>query len=131
MARNRQPVVFLDTHIAVWLYSGLVDKLTEAAKHAIDASDLLISPMAKLELQYLHEIGRITVKPDILIGTLTGAIGLRVSATPLQQIINEALRIKWTRDVFDRMMSAEARVNGYGLITADDEIRSNFELAVW
>ena len=70
MARNRQSLVFLDTHITVWLYSGLVEKISDTAKQAIDANDLLISPLVKLELQYLFEIGRITVKPDTIIKNL-------------------------------------------------------------
>ena len=131
MARNRQPVVFLDTHIAVWLYAGLVEKISDNAKQAIDSCDVLISPLVRLELQYLYEIGRITVKPDTIIKALFKAIGLKVSETPLQQIIDEALKISWTRDIFDRLLSAEAKLLGEGLITADETIRSNLNLAVW
>lgn len=131
MARNRQSLVFLDTHIAVWLYAGLIKKLSDKAKHAIDTCDVLISPMVKLELQYLFEIGRITVKPDTIIKVLFKAIGLGVSETPLQQIIEEALKIRWTRDVFDRFLSAKATLVGGGFITADELIRSNLKVAVW
>ena len=131
MARNKPSVVFLDTHIAVWLYAGLIDKISETAKQAIEANDLLISPMVKLELQYLFEIGRITGKPDTIIKNLFTAIGLKVSETPLQQIIEEALKISWTRDVFDRLLSAEANIVGEGFITADENIKSNLKLAIW
>jgi PIN domain nuclease of toxin-antitoxin system len=131
MARNRQSVVLLDTHIAVWLYAGLIEKISADAKQAIDACDVLISPMVRLELQYLFEIGRVTVKPDTIIKVLFTAIGLRVSETPLQQIIEEALKISWTRDVFDRLLSAEANIVGEGFITADETIRSNLKLAIW
>jgi PIN domain nuclease of toxin-antitoxin system len=73
MARNKPSVVFLDTHIAVWLYAGLIVKISETAKQTIEANDLLISPMVRLELQYLFEIGRITVKPDTIIKNLFNA----------------------------------------------------------
>jgi PIN domain nuclease of toxin-antitoxin system len=131
MARNKPSVVFLDTHIAVWLYARLIEKISQTAKQAIEANDLLISPMVRLELQYLFEIGRITVKPDTIIKNLFAAIGLKVSETPLQQIIEEALKISWTRDVFDRLLSAEATVIGGGFITADENIKSNLKLAIW
>ena len=36
MGRSEQSVVYLDTHIVAWLYSGLTEKLTENAKKAID-----------------------------------------------------------------------------------------------
>jgi PIN domain nuclease of toxin-antitoxin system len=131
MARNKPSVVFLDTHIAVWLYAGLIEKISETAKQTIEANDLLISPMVKLELLYLFEIGRITVKPDTIINNLFAAIGLKISETPLQQIIEKALNITWTRDVFDRLLSAEAMVVGGEFITADENIISNLKLAIW
>lgn len=131
MARSKPSVVFLDTHIAVWLYAGLVEKISETAKQTIEDNDLLISPMVKLEMQYLFEIGRITVKPDTIIKNLFAAIGLKISETPLQQVIEEALKISWTRDVFDRLLSAEVMVVGGGFITADENIKSNLKLVIW
>lgn len=131
MARSKPSVVFLDTHIAVWLYAGLVEKISETARQTIEDNDLLISPMVKLEMQYLFEIGRITVKPDTIIKNLFAAIGLKISETPLQQIIEEALKISWTRDVFDRLLSAEVMVVGGGFITADENIKSNLKLVIW
>jgi PIN domain nuclease of toxin-antitoxin system len=109
MARNKPSVAFLDTHIAVWLYAGLIEKISETAKQTIEANDLLISPMV----------------------SLFTAIGLEVSETPLQQIIEKALKISWTRDVFDRLLSAEAMVVGGGFITADENIKFNLKLAIW
>jgi hypothetical protein len=43
MARNRETIVYLDTHVVVWLYAGLLDKITDPAKTAIDESDLFVS----------------------------------------------------------------------------------------
>jgi PIN domain nuclease of toxin-antitoxin system len=131
MARNRQSLVFLDTHIAVWLYAGLIEKISDTAKQAIEDNDVMISPLLRLELQYLFETGRVTVRPDTIVKNLFAAIGLRVSETPLQQIIEEAMKINWTRDVFDRMLSAETMVTGGGFITANKNIKSNLKLAIW
>lgn len=131
MARSKPSVIFLDTHIVVWLYAGLIEKISVTARQAMEANDLLISPMVRLELQYLFEIGRITVKPDTMINNLFTSIGLRISETPLQEIIEKALKISWTRDVFDRLQAAEAMVVGAGLITADSTIHSNLKLAIW
>ena len=64
MARGRQRISYLDTHVVAWLYEGLVEKLSSPARQAIEDSTLLFSPMVELELQYLHEIGRLTVPPD-------------------------------------------------------------------
>jgi len=52
-------VIYLDTHVAVWLHDGLLEKLSAAAKDAIEGSALLISPMVYLELGVLLRRGRI------------------------------------------------------------------------
>ena len=53
-------MIFLDTHIIVWLYAGLVEELTVEVIQAIETHELYISEVVRLELQYLFEIGRIT-----------------------------------------------------------------------
>ena len=131
MARNRKTVVYLDTHVTVWLYAGLVDKLTDAAKKAIDESDLFVAQMVRLELQYLFEIGRIKVKADTILKSLSNTIGLKVSDIAFNQIIEEALKISWTRDVFDRLLVAEAKILRHGFVSADRNIQSNFKQTIW
>jgi PIN domain nuclease of toxin-antitoxin system len=131
MARRRQPVIYLDTHIVVWLYAGLIEKFTNPAKAAIDTGDVVISQIIRLELQYLFEIKRIKVKPPTIIKGLTRSIDLKVSSCSLAPIIEEALKINWTRDVFDRLLVAEAIAMEGRFITADENIRSNFSRSVW
>lgn len=131
MARNKQSLVYLDTHVTAWLYAGLTEKLSDAAKDAIEQHDVFISQFVRLELQYLLEIGRIKAKPDVILKSLAHAINLKVSDVSLEQIIEEALRISWTRDVFDRLFVAEAQAKGCGLISADKDIRAHCKATVW
>lgn len=131
MGRANEAVVYLDTHIVIWLYAGLTDKLTDIAKKTIDESDVLISQFIRLELQYLFEIARIKVKPEIILNALSKAINLKVTNYPLDRIIEEALKIGWTRDVFDRLLVAESLARGSGFITADENILSNLRHAIW
>ncbi len=49
----------------------------------------------------------------------------------MSDIIDESLKISWTRDVFDRLLAAEAVAKGAGFVTADTDIRSNLTQAVW
>jgi len=123
--------VCLDTHIVVWLYAGLANKLSETAKETIDGCNVSIAQIVRLELQYLNEIGRITARPATIINSLSKSIDLRVSDWPLSSIIDEALKIRWTRDIFDRLLVGEARARAGGLITADKEIRKHFRHAIW
>ena len=116
----------------VWLYAGLLDKFTPNAKEGIDDNNAVISQFVRLELQYLHEIGRIKVKPVEIIGDLASEIDLSISECPLDKIIEEALKINWTRDVFDRLLVAETmRDQSYLLVTADKKIREKFTQALW
>ena len=132
MEGRSKSLVYLDTHIVVWLYAGLVDKFTPIAKAGIDDNKVVISQFVRLELQYLYEIGRIKVKPDKIIGELAGEIDLSISEFPLKNIIEEALKINWTRDVFDRLLVAETmRDRSLLLITADKKIREKFKQAIW
>ena len=52
-------MIYLDTHVVVWLYAGLIERVSQKARDLISAQDLAISPMVSLELAYLQETGRI------------------------------------------------------------------------
>ena len=63
MARIQQSVVYMDTHIVVWLYAGLAEKLSERVTSAIEEYQVLISQSVKLELQYLFVIKQVKIRP--------------------------------------------------------------------
>lgn len=132
MARARQRVSCLDTHVVAWLYDGLVEKLSTSARQAIEQSTLLFSPMVELELQYLHEIGRLAVPAETLLEALQEDIGLRPAETPLPAIIAIAKTLTWTRDVFDRMIVATTMaIREAQLLTKDATIRRHSAVALW
>lgn len=124
--------VYLDTHVVVWLGEGAVEKLSPAASAAIESSEVEISPMVFLELQYLFEIKRIVKAPQALIDQLQTLIGLKVSEHPFAAVARAALFETWTRDPFDRMIVAQARADGYaGLVTSDERIRDHYSQTIW
>ena len=131
MERRKQSLVYLDTHIVVWLYAGLVEKLSQSTKKTIDDCDLLISHIVRLELQYLYETGRIKVTAHDIIKYLSKAVGLKTSESSFNKIINEALKINWTRDFFDRLIVSESSLEEIGLVTADTIILKNYKYAIW
>jgi PIN domain nuclease of toxin-antitoxin system len=109
-----------------------LDKFTPKAKAGIDDNNVVISQFVRLELHYLYEIGRIKIEPHKIIGALASEIDLKISECPLNNIIEEALKINWTRDVFDRLLVAETmRDQSLLLITADKKIREKFTQALW
>jgi PIN domain nuclease of toxin-antitoxin system len=125
-------MIYLDTHVVVWLAEGAVEKLSPAAAAAIESSEIEISPMVLLELEYLFEIKRIVRAPQALIDQLQTLIGLKVSDHPFPAVVRAALFETWTRDPFDRMIVAQARADGYsGLVTSDEKIRDHYSKTIW
>lgn len=123
---------YLDTHVAVWLHDGLIERLSSAAKRQIEASDLLISPMALLELQYLYDRKRVGLEPIRILDYLSSTFGAGLCHFPFPAIALEALALDWTSDPFDRIIVAHAKANGDSpLITADTQIRRRYHQAVW
>jgi PIN domain nuclease of toxin-antitoxin system len=123
-------VIHVDTHVLVWLWE-------RKAKHArvlarrINGQHVSVSPAALLELQCLGEIGRFTASPADVVAGLAQSIGLTVAATSFADIVERSLTMSWTRDPFDRLIVANAAVEGVKLLTFDDRIHQHFPDALW
>lgn len=132
MARAGKPrLVFLDTHIVCWLYEGRSELLSDAAARSIETGRLLVSPVVDLELQYLHEIGRISRGPQPILAALAQELGVAVGDEPFDRIAARARELRWTRDPFDRLLVAHAALADAQLVTKDRSIRRHFPGAVW
>jgi PIN domain nuclease of toxin-antitoxin system len=123
--------MYLDTHVVVWLFSGRTDLLSLRAQEAIENEDLLISPIVSLELQYLFETNRITQQAHTIIKELSRVTGLSLCNQPFDKIIAEANRMHWTRDPFDRIITANASLGKNHLLTKDASILSHYKWAFW
>ena len=124
-------MIYLDTHVLIWLYLGDLDLFSEKAKKTLEKEDLLISPIVSLELQYLLEIKRILVGPEKIIKTLSGELGIKECEQNFKKIISKSIRINWTRDPFDRIIVSQASIKNTKLLTKDKSIISNYKNAFW
>jgi PIN domain nuclease of toxin-antitoxin system len=123
---------YLDTQVAVWIALGELDRLSPTATEHIRSTDLLISPTVLLELEYLYEIKRFTLRGQDIARKLEHEVGVRVCGLGFPEIVIVALEEKWTRDPFDRLIVAHAKANGLSpLISADKTIREQYLRAVW
>ena len=112
-------MVLIDTHIAVFLHSNMLFMISRPARKALESQDIVLPEMARLELQYLFEIKRITCTPSQIVADLYGEIGLTCSTTAIAGLIQTAISIPWTRDAFDRLIAADAIFCNCPLITRD------------
>jgi PIN domain nuclease of toxin-antitoxin system len=124
-------IVLLDTHCVVFLHAGETGLFGETARHLLDTEDLFICPMVLLELQYLHEIGHIGFDASTIIGDLREDIGLRILDRRWLDVCTKATGLSWTRDPFDRTITAQAFIEGQHLLTRDRTIREHCPLAFW
>lgn len=123
-------MIYLDTHVVVWLYAGLVEKLSQPARALINEHEIEISPIVRLELQYLHEIGRVTEDANVIVTDLSSRIGLNV-CTKRFNAISRAIALSWTRDPFDRLIVANADLNDNILVSKDQDILDHYRHARW
>ena len=126
-----EAVVYLDTNVVLWL-AGAPSELSPSAKRIVDdADELLLSPMVYLEIEYLYEIGRIQQPATVVLGHLQAALTLRHCSRAFSAVVQTAAKLKWTRDPFDRLITAQAAVGNNTLLTRDKIIRANYPQATW
>jgi len=124
-------IVYLDTHLVLWLYAGSLDLISKEAMRVLDESELFVSPVVLLELQYLSEAKKIRKLPAEIVETLHKEINLKICSKDFYGIIAQSLHLHWTRDPFDRIIVANAALNDNILLTKDDDIRAHYKRAVW
>lgn len=125
-------VIHLDTHVVAWLHAA-GDRLlpSEVVRRIEEADEIAISPMVRLELQYLFEIGRVTQPASRVLDALQAALGLRMCDAPFPAVARAAERETWTRDPFDRIIVAQAGLREAPLLTKDRTLHAHYDKAFW
>jgi PIN domain nuclease of toxin-antitoxin system len=107
-------VILLDTHAAIWLVQG-----HRRAGPLAQLPRLYLSPASVLELQFLVEVGRVRFAGHASPTTLAADDRWRLDDPPAVRWFTAACEVGWTRDPFDRLLAAHARLRGWKLATAD------------
>ena len=124
-------LIYLDTHAVLWLYMGQLNFFPPHVCGLIDEKPFAISPVVTLELQYLHEIGRLKDSGEKTVHVLEKELGLKVAVQDFAKIVKESLKLSWTRDPFDRLIVAQAALTSSTLITRDEKILKHYSHALW
>ncbi|MDQ3610960.1 MAG: PIN domain-containing protein [Actinomycetota bacterium] len=124
-------MILLDTHVLVWLHGGQGDRIPPAVRRRLNAEPLGVSPFVGLELAHLYEVGRVRSPSSAVLEELGPALELVAADVPAAVVCETARGLTWTRDPFDRLISAQAVAGGTTLVTKDEVIREHVPLAWW
>jgi PIN domain nuclease of toxin-antitoxin system len=67
----------------------------------------------------------------VIISNLSDKIDLQICNKNFNDIISISLTISWTRDPFDRIITANALLNNNILLSKDQNILNNYPYAKW
>ncbi len=109
-------MILLDTNAVIWL-----DQDHRRARPLARAGRLYLSPATLLELQFLHEVGRLQL-PDAGVDAIARDDRWALDDPPAASWFLLAADLMWTRDPFDRLLVAHAKLRGWKLATGDDRL---------
>jgi PIN domain nuclease of toxin-antitoxin system len=108
--------LLLDTHVAIWWLSGDV-RLSPATRQAIqDAPNAFLSAVSLWEIFIKQDTGRLDLPAGFVSALRDDFVDLPLTFD--HAVEGRALPLLH-RDPFDRMLVAQARVEGLTIVTAD------------
>lgn len=124
-------MILLDTHVLVWLYTGLLEHIPLAVQDRLNRESLGLSPFARLELAYMCEIGRVKDPIATVVDDLAARLQVFAVDESSAAVCVAAQSLTWTRDPFDRLLAAHAIASNLTLVTKDATLREHLRLAWW
>lgn len=124
-------MIHLDTHVVVWLYQKRLEVFPRRLLRFMGLRRPMVSPMVRLELALLQQIGRITVAPQEILDALRATADLGVAESSFDRVAAIAGELPWTRDPFDRLIAAHALADDLPLVTKDATMLANCKVACW
>jgi len=120
--------LLFDTHFLLWVVTGA---------SRLDEFDWLdryqpwgISPISLLEVRFLAETGRLQVRSPEFEAAVSADPRFVLDEVPLLALVRHAVELDWTRDPFDRLLSAHSAARRTPLCTLDRTIRRHHRLLV-
>jgi PIN domain nuclease of toxin-antitoxin system len=81
-----------------------------------------------LEIQFLAEIGCVTVRRPEFVDAVMSDGRFAVDDVPFVSLIRTSLALEWTRDPFDRLLAAHSLARRVPLCTLDRRLRRHHRL---
>ena len=120
--------VLLDTHFLLWAVLDLprMSEFPWLERYRPWG----VSPISLLEIQFLSEVGRLTVDQPAFVEALGRDPRFVIDEVPLMALVTQALSLDWTRDPFDRLLAAHSAARRAPLCTLDRHLRQEHRFLV-
>jgi PIN domain nuclease of toxin-antitoxin system len=119
--------LLLDTHVFLWSISE-PKRLSSKARSAISKleNQVYVSPVTAYELSYKHRQGKLPSGAAIVTSFALQVAHLYASELSISAPHTLAAgQLDWEhKDPFDRILAAQAMVEGLTLVTADENLRA-------
>lgn len=115
-------ILLLDTHVVLWWLED-PSLVSEAARDAISdpVNDVLVSAVSAWEMAIKAGVGKLDVPPNF--ESAVSQCGLKMLSINCQHALMTQSLPLLHRDPFDRLLVAQAMVEGATLVTRDAMIR--------
>lgn len=122
--------MIVDTNVVIWWLDERFDRLTPSARSAVEGvGDLTISTIAIWEIAIKRSVGRLRM-PDDVVDRLVATGATLLPITPRHADRVSALPFHH-RDPFDRMLVAQAQIEGMPILSSDETLRSYDVEVIW
>jgi len=123
--------LLLDTHLVLWWMAGEASRISKKALAALGSEgiDPIVSAVTVWEAAIKRGLGKLEA-PDDLLAQLEGAGVELLPITARHADLVASLPLHH-RDPFDRLLVAQATVEGLALVTDDESIRRYDVEVIW
>jgi PIN domain nuclease of toxin-antitoxin system len=123
--------LLLDTHLVLWWMAGEASRISKRALAALGSEgiDPVVSAVTVWEAAIKRGLGKLEA-PDDLLAQLEGAGVELLPITARHADLVASLPLHH-RDPFDRLLVAQATVEGLALVTDDESIRRYDVEVIW
>lgn len=126
--------LLLDTHAFLWLDAGdrrLVRPVSDLLQDP--ANQLFISTAVAWEIAIKYRVGRLELdaEPHLLVPRAVSAYGLQVLPVQLEHALRVSSLPLLHGDPFDRLLIAQAQIEGLTVVTRDPRIHQYDVPVIW
>jgi PIN domain nuclease of toxin-antitoxin system len=124
--------LLLDTHVWLWAMVS-PERLNQATRTAIadPTNEAWLSVASAWETAIKRALGKLALDPALLVDVSIQQLRIQVLPIALDHALEAASLPAHHRDPFDRMLVAQARLEGLTLVTADHLLQKYDQGVMW